>query len=177
MKINQLIEKITNLDQKIIIIIMGLLIYLTNFNNTNLFLLTNILITTFVLAVFDVFLKNILLFNENDEYYTFIVNNVITILCINLMVYLIKGNYEKLSINNFFNLAFSCFFYEMIVFKLYNYNGLCNNKLRTMTKTIMRLATIHILGTYLNGDDFDKKWFDYSFSQLANFSLFNIIFE
>ena len=66
---------------------------------------------------------------------------------------------------------------KTIIFKLYNYNNLCNNKLRVMTKTIMRLATIHILSNYLNDADFDKKWFDFALAQMTNYSLFNAVFE
>jgi hypothetical protein len=85
--------------------------------------------------------------------------------------------YEKITFERFSYLAFACFFYELIVFKLYNYNNLCNQKLRTMTKTIMRLATVYILSNYLIDGKFDKDWFDISTAGLLNFSLYNLIFE
>ena len=77
----------------------------------------------------------------------------------------------------YFNLAFGCLFYDTIVHKLYNYNGLCNKRLRSITKTIIRLATIHILSNFLNGNDYDKSWFDFSFGQLFNFALFDTVFS
>lgn len=174
MKIKE-IQKLINIDVNVIIAILGVLILV--FKNYDVYILTNVLITAFVLAVFDVYLKNILLFNEKDEYYIFIVNNIITILIVNLFVYLIKGMYEKITFERFFYLAFACFFYELIVFKLYNYNNLCNSKLRTMSKTVMRLATVYILSTYLLGEEFDKEWFNISMGALLNFTLYNVIFE
>jgi hypothetical protein len=49
--------------------------------------------------------------------------------------------------------------------------------LRTSTKIILRLATIHILASYLNGEAYDKNWFDFSFGQIFNFSLFSTAFN
>lgn len=46
-----------------------------------------------------------------------------------------------------------------------------------MTKTIMRLATISILSTFLDNANYDSEWFDLEFSKLFNFLLFNCIFE
>jgi hypothetical protein len=83
----------------------------------------------------------------------------------------------KLNFIYYFNLAFACLFYETIIFKLYNYNGLCNKRLRDMTKVIMRLATIHILSNFLNGGEYDKTWFDFSFAQIFNFALFDAVFS
>ena len=168
---------IIQLDNKIYIVLLGIILYFLNLYKWEDGLLLNILVTTFCLALFDVFLKNILLFNITDNYYIFIVNNIITILTINIMFYIFKKKYEKISFTNLMNIAFSCLFYETIIFKLYNYNNLCNNKLRVMTKTIMRLATIHILSNYLNDADFDKKWFDFALAQMTNYSLFNAVFE
>lgn len=170
-------ESVFNFDNNIkifltIFLICGL--YYFNIDNN---LLTNILITTLCIAFFDAFLKKILLFNKTDNYYIFIINNTITIICINLLFFIIKQDTKHLNIQNFGNMIFACLFYELIVFKLYNYNKLHNEKLRKITKTILRLATIHILTTYLNGDSFDKKWFDYSIGQITNLSIFNAIFE
>ena len=46
-----------------------------------------------------------------------------------------------------------------------------------MTKVIMRLATIHVLSNFLNGSDYDKTWFDFSFAQIFNFALFDAVFS
>jgi hypothetical protein len=168
---------VNKLDNKVYIVLLGIILYFLNIYKWQDGLLINILVTTFCLALFDVFLKNILLFNITDNYYIFIVNNIITILTINIMFYIFKQKYDKISFTNLINIAFSCLFYETIIFKLYNYNNLCNNKLRVMTKTIMRLATVHILSNYLNDSDFDKKWFDFALAQITNYSLFNAVFE
>ena len=177
MSFHVIIENITSLDQKYIIVILSILLYYINFYTSNTFLFTNIIITTLVLAIFDVFLKNYLLFNVNNEYYTFVINNVITIITINIMVSILKNDYEKINISDISYIAFSCLFYELIVFKLYNYNNLCNQRLRNSTKTIMRLATVHILSNFLSQHPFDKSWFDNSFAQLFNFSMFNVVFD
>ena len=79
MSFHVIIENITSLDQKYIIVILSILLYYINFYTSNTFIFTNIIITTLVLAIFDAFLKNYLLFNVNNEYYTFVINNVITI--------------------------------------------------------------------------------------------------
>ena len=112
-------------------------------------------------------------------YYKFVINNVITIVIIDLLINVINnGLYsnDQLCPFYYFNLAFACFFYETIVYKLFNYNELCNERLRSITKTIMRLATIHILSNFLNGKPYDSKWFDFSFGQIFNFSFFNTVF-
>lgn len=174
----QAINQITNLDQEFIVLILGLLIYYINvYYKDNIFIITNILITTFVIALYDVFLKKILLFNICDDYYKLVINNTITIIIISFLSTVIK-NYNDSNLNfvYYFNLAFACFFYETIIFKLYNYNNICDARLRNITKTIMRLATIHILSSFLNDTDFNKKWFDFSFGQIFNFALFNTVF-
>lgn len=177
MALHLIIQNITSLDQKYIIIILSLLLYYINFYTSDTFIFTNIIITTLVLAIFDVFLKNYILINEKYGYYAFVINNVITMITFTIMISLLKKHFEKINVYNLSYIAFSCLFYEFIVFKLYNYNNLCNQKLRNSTKTIMRLATIHILSNFLNRSPYDKNWFDESFAQLFNFSLFNIIFE
>ncbi len=174
------IKNYLNINSETIIIILGLLLYYFNYLSTEKFLITNIIITSFVLAVYDLFLKKILLLNVDNDYYKFIINNVITIVVIDLLINIISnGLYhnQKLCFINYFNLAFACFFYETIVYKLFNYNGLCNERLRSITKTIMRLATIHLLSNFLNGTPYDKSWFDFSFGQIFNFSFFNTVFS
>ena len=179
-EIYEFIQDIIGIKPEAIIIILGLLLYYFNYLSTEKFLFTNIIITSFVLAVFDLFLKKILLLNVSNDYYKFIINNVITIVVIDLLINIIMNglyNNEKLCFINYFNLAFACFFYETIVYKLFNYNGLCNERLRNITKTIMRLVTIHILSNFLNGKPYDKSWFDFSFGQIFNFSFFNTVFS
>lgn len=177
MGLHIILEKITKLEQKYIIIILSILLYYINFYTSNTFIFTNIIITTLVLAIFDVFLKKYLLLNVKNEYYAFVINNVITIIVINIMFSILTKNYKKLNIQYLSYIAFSCLFYELVVFKLYNYNNLCNNKLRNSTKTIMRLATIHILSNFIGNLPFNREWFDNSFAQLFNFAMFNIAFD
>jgi hypothetical protein len=176
---NEMLEKFTGINSEIYVLILGILLYYFNYLSEQKFLITNIIITSFVLAIFDLFLKKILLFNVSNDYYKFVVNNVITIVVIDLLINIItNGLYhnDKLCFITYFNLAFACYFYETIVYKLFNYNGLCNQRLRSVTKTIMRLVTIHILSNFLNGKAYDSKWFDFSFGQIFNFSFFNTVF-
>ena len=176
--INEELSYITGITPEIFVIILGLLLYYFHYLSDNTFLITNIIITSFVLAIYDVFLKKILLFHVDNDYYKFIINNVITIVVIDFLINLIKDKSNpKLNFINYFNLAFSCLFYETIIFKLYNYNGLCNKRLRSITKTIIRLATIHILSNFLNDNDYDKTWFDFSIGQMINFALFDTAFS
>jgi hypothetical protein len=172
------INKYINLDEETIILILGLLVlYFNYYLKSNLSIIMNIIITTFVVSLYDVYIKKILLFNITNDYYKLIINNVVTIIVISFLSTIIK-NYSDPNLNfvYYFNLAFACFFYETVIFKLYNYNNICDIRLRNITKTIMRLATIHILSSFLNGTDFDKTWFDFSFGQLFNFALFNTAF-
>jgi hypothetical protein len=176
--INNLISKITNINPEILLVIFGLLLYYFHFLSEQKFLVTNIIITSFVLACYDLFLKKILLFSIVDDYYKLVANNIITIVVIDFLINFIKDtNNQNLNFIYYFNLAFACLFYETIIFKLYNYNGLCNKRLRDMTKVILRLATIHILSNFLNGNDYDKSWFDFSFAQIFNFALFDSVFS
>ena len=177
MSLHIILENITSLDQKYIIIILSILLYYINFYTSNTFIFTNIIITTLVLAIFDAFLKNYILLDVKYGYYAFVINNVITMITITILFSLLTQKFEKLTIENLSYIAFSCLFYEFVVFKLYNYNNLCNQKLRNSTKTIMRLATIHILSNFLSSTPFNKEWFNNSFAQLFNFSLFNIVFD
>jgi len=173
-------DNISSIGSDFMIIGLAIMLYYCNFLAEKEFIFTNIIITSFVLSIFDLFLKKILLFHITNDYYKFIVNNIITIVVIDLLINIISNglyNNEKLSFVNYFNLAFACFFYETIVFKLFNYNGLCNQRLRSVTKTIMRLVTIHILSNFLNGKAYDSKWFDFSFGQIFNFSFFNTVFS
>jgi hypothetical protein len=173
---NNILANLLNINEELLILIAGFFLYNFHFLLERKSILINIIITSFVLAIFDVCLKQILLLNVDNNYYKFVINNVITIVVIDFLIYLIHGSLSSKSYWNYLNLAFACLFYEMIVFKLYNYNNLCNQKLRTITKTIMRLATIHIFSNFLDQKPYDEEWFNFSFSQLFNFSLFNIAF-
>lgn len=176
--LNRIICKITGLDMEIILLILSLLLYLFHILTDNHSLIASIIVTSFVLALYDVFLKKILLFSVTNEYYKLIINNVITIVVIDFLIKFIKNMYDpKINFLFYFNIALSCIFYETIVFKLYNYNNLCNKRLRNTTKTIIRLTTIHILSNFLNGYDFDEEWFNFSFGQIFNFVLFDTVFS
>lgn len=177
MSINNTLMEITGISQEYILVFFGGILYYFNFLSNQKSILIDIITTAFVLGIFDVFIKKLFLTNINNEYHQIILNNILTIVIIDFLFYLIKGNdKETKNINNYFNLAFACLFYETIVFKLYNYNNLCNQKLRSITKVIMRLATIHILSNYLNGKSYDDIWFNFSFAQIFNVSLFNTVF-
>ena len=169
---------LVGLNSEILLILLGISLYYFHYLSEQKFLITNIIITSFVLACYDIFLKKILLFSVTDDYYKLIINNMITIVVITFLVNFIKDSSQpNLNFIYYFNLAFACLFYEMIIFKLYNYNGLCNKRLRSMTKTILRLATIHILSNFLNGTDYNDTWFDFSFGQIFNFALFETVFS
>lgn len=176
--LNNIFCSLVGIQSEIFLVILGLALYYFHYLSEQKFLITNIIITSFVLATYDIFLKKILLFAVVDDYYKLIINNIITIVIVDFLINYIKDNSnQNLNFIYYFNLAFACLFYETIIFKLYNYNCLCNKRLRSMTKTIMRLATIHILSNFLNGKDYDKSWFDFSFSQIFNFALFNTVFS
>jgi len=176
--LNKIVEDMVGISPEILIVILGIAMYYFHYLSEQKFLITNIIITSFVLACYDLFLKKILLFQDVDDYYKLIINNIITIVVIDFLITFIKDTSNpKLNFINYFNIAFACLFYETIVFKLYNYNGLCNKRLRDMTKVIMRLATIHILSNFLNGEEYDKTWFDFSFAQVFNFALFDTVFS
>jgi hypothetical protein len=176
--LNHHIATLTGLSSEILLIILGISLYYFHYLSDKQFIFTNIIIISFVLASYDVFLKKILLFSVTDDYYKLIINNVITIVVIDFLIKFIKDTSDgELNFLFYFNLAFSCIFYETIIFKLYNYNGLCNKRLRSVTKTIMRLATIHILSNFLNNKNYDKEWFDFSFGQIFNFALFDTVFS
>lgn len=138
--------------------------------------INNIIATCFVLAIFDIVFKKILLLDVKNNYYCFIINNIITIVSIYMLTFIIKKSYNDFNFVFFFNLAFACLFYETIIFKLYNYNNFYNKRLRTFTKLIIRLATIHIIMNFLNNKEYDDEWFNLSFAQIIQFSLFDILF-
>jgi hypothetical protein len=176
--LNKIFENVFGINSETLFIIMGFAMYYFHILSEQKFLITNIIITSFVLACYDIFLKKILLFSDVDDYYKLIINNIVTIVVIDLLINFIKDTSNpNLNFVYYFNLAFACLFYETIIFKLYNYNGLCNKRLRDMTKVIMRLATIHILSNFLNGNDYNKSWFDFSFAQIFNFALFDTVFS
>lgn len=172
------INNYTGVTPELCIVLLGLIVLYFNYISSQKFFFNSFLITAFVLALFDVFLKKILLFSVDNDYYKFIINNMITIVIIDLLITCMNDHTnQKLTFLTYFNIAFSCFFYETIIFKLYNYNNLCNKRLRNITKTTMRLATIHILSNFLNNKDFNKDWFEFSISQIFNFSLFETAFS
>lgn len=176
--LNDVLSSLMGIESEILLVLLGVGLYYFHYLLENKFLITSIIITSFVLATYDIFLKKILLFSVTDDYYKLIINNMITIVTIDFLINFIKDNSNpNLNFGYYFNLAFGCLFYETIIFKLYNYNGLCNKRLRSITKTIMRLTTIHILSNFLNGKDYDKSWFDFSFGQLFNFALFDTVFS
>lgn len=176
--LNNIIGNMFGLSPEILIVILGFVMYYLHYLSEQKFLITNIIIASFVLACYDLFLKKILLFSVVDDYYKLIINNIVTIVVIDFLINFIKDTTNpKLNFIYYFNLAFACLFYETIIFKLYNYNGLCNKRLRDMTKVIMRLATIHILSNFLNGEEYNKSWFDFSFAQIFNFALFDTVFS
>lgn len=175
MKLNELLEKITHIEQKYLIFILPIIVYIINkYSTTNL--ISQILITSIALSIFDIYLKNKLLINNTNEYYIFILNNIISVVIINFLIYLIGYNLDYNNFISLFYIAFACLFYELIIFKLYNHNNLCNQQLRDMTKTIIRLTTINIIYRFLQKEPYDKYWFDRSISQLCNILLFSIIF-
>jgi len=166
------------IPDEMLVIILGIIIYFLSYEEYKEIFFVDILITTFVLVIYDLYLKKILLFDNIDEYYKLIINNVITIVVIDFLLKIIKDRFNpKLNLINYFNIAISCFLYETIIFKLYNYNNVCNNYLRSMQKTIIRLATIHILSNFLNNNPYDDEWFKFSLSQIINLSLFNSAFS
>jgi FlaA1/EpsC-like NDP-sugar epimerase len=176
--LNKIFGNLFGIKPEILLVILGLAMYYLHYLSEEKFLITNIIITSFVLACYDLFLKKILLFSVTDDYYKLIINNIITIIVIDFLINFIKDTSNpKLNFIYYFNLAFACLFYETIVFKLYNYNGLCNKRLRDMTKVIMRLATIHILSNFLNDGEYGKTWFDFSFAQIFNFAFFDAVFS
>ena len=141
--IKEIIADVTGLSPDALLISLGICLY---FLYDHLGIVRNIIITSFVLAIFDIYLKNIILLGLKDDYHVFIVNNTITIITIDILITAVNNkDSPHFTFSNYINIAFACLFYETIVFKLYNYNKLCNKRLRTITKTIMRLATVHIL--------------------------------
>ena len=176
--IHTIINDLLGIHPEYFLIILGLALYYFHYLNYQQFIFTSIIITSFVLASYDLFLKKLLLFSVTDEYYKLIINNIITIVVIDFLINIIKdSSNSNLNFVYYFNIAFACLFYETIIFKLYNYNNLYNKRLRSCTKIILRLATIHILSNFLNGADYDKTWFDFSISQILNFGLFETVFS
>ena len=172
---NNLLAELSGSSPEFMFLIITFFFFYFRLNNTKS-LISNIIIVSFALAFFDFFLKKIILVSVDNDYYKFIINNVITIVMINILITLFKGDYANFNLSTFFNLTIACLFYETIVFKLYNYNNLCNTRLRSMTKTIMRLTTIHILTNLLNNKPYDSEWFNNSIAQITNFAIFDVVF-
>lgn len=177
MPIHEIIKSTLNMDNiSVTVLLTFFIVYCKMTGETSL--IYKIMVTTFVVAIYDMFLKKILLFGNVDSYYILALNNVITIVTIDFLIHIIRHDgKQKRDCITYFNIAFACLFYEFIVYKLYDYNAMCSEKLRESTKTIMRLMTVHILGEFLNGANYDKTWFDTSIAQIFNFGLFESAFE
>lgn len=178
MSLNHKISNITGINIEFLLIISGVSLYWFHFLSEQQFMVTSIILTCFVLALYDVILKQILLFDPIDDYYKLIINNAITIITIDFLINFIKNSSNpKLNFIHYFNLGISCVFYDTIIFKLYNYNSMCSDRLRSISKTIVRLSTIHILSNFLDSNLYDKDWFDLAFGQMFNFALFDVAFS
>lgn len=174
---NNLLAELSGISPEFMFVIISFCFFYFKILKNQNSLISNIIIVSFALAFFDFFLKKIILISVDNDYYKFIINNVITIVMINILITFFKADYKNFNLTVFFNLTIACLFYETIVFKLYNYNNLCNTRLRSMTKTIMRLATIHILTNLLNNKPYDTEWFNNSIAQITNFAIFDIVFS
>jgi len=175
--INDIIHNILNTNNEIFILIGAFILYLYEHDKNNTGLFINLVTLCFVIALFDVILKKIILFDVKGDYYKFIANSVITIITINLLFYIINNSTDKITFQNLFNTIIAILFYEVIIFKLFNYNNILDCKLRNITKIIMRLATVHILTNYLNDKPYDQEWFNFAFAQIFNFSLSAVMFQ
>lgn len=172
---NRVYKKLGPNIYNILIVGVGIFFAVRSYFNLDI-QINNIVTTCFVIAIFDIIFKNILLLKVTDNYYCFIINNIITIVSIYMLTFIITSSYNNFTFSFFFNLAFACLFYETIIFKLYNYNNFYNKRLRTFTKLIIRLATVHIILNFLNNKEYDDEWFNFTFSQIIQFSLFEILF-
>ena len=74
------IHEYTGITPELIVFFLGLVVLYINYISAHAFLFTSIIITTFALALYDVFLKKILLFAVDNDYYRFIINNIIIFL-------------------------------------------------------------------------------------------------
>lgn len=172
-----IIQEISGLNKNYLFILTGVVLFYFNYINPQKNIIINIFITCFVLVIFDLFIKDNIKINIDDNYYKLIINNTIVILVIDLLFFVFRSNSDYMNFTYFFNVAISSIFYETIIFKLYNYNGLCNSRLRTASKITMRLGTIHVLSNFLSNKAFDQNWFNFVFPQLFNILLFEILFN
>lgn len=175
--LSNIIQEISSLNNYSLLILAGIILFYFNYLNPQKNIVVNIFITCFILIIFDLFIKDNIKVNINDNYYNLIINNTIVILVIDLLFFIFKSNFDYMNVTYFFNVAVSSIFYETIIFKLYNYNGLCNSRLRSASKITMRLGTIHILSNFLSNKAFDQTWFNFVFPQLFNIILFEILFN
>jgi hypothetical protein len=176
-KLPDIIQDISGLNKKILLVLTGIIFFYFNCINPRKSIVINIFITCFILIIFDLFIKDNIKVYISDNYYNLIINNTIVILVLDLLFFIFRSNYDYLNFTYFFNVAFASIFYETIIYKLYNYNSLCNSRLRTISKITLRLGTIHILSNFLSNKEFDETWFNFSFSQLFNIILFEILFN
>ena len=172
-----IIQEISGLNKNYLFILTGIILFYFNYINPQKNIIINIFITCFVLVIFDIFIKDNIKINIDDNYYKLIINNTIVILVIDLLFFVFRSNFDYMNFTYFFNVAISSIFYETIIFKLYNYNSLCNSRLRSASKITMRLGTIHVLSNFLSNKAFDQNWFNFVFPQLFNIILFEILFN
>ena len=176
-KLPDILQDLSGINKKNLLILTGIIYVYFNYLNQRKSIIINIFITCFVLIIFDLFIKDNIKVNITDNYYNLIINNTIVILVIDLIFFIFRSNYDYMNFPYFFNVAFASIFYETIIYKLYNYNSLCNSRLRAISKITLRLGTIHILSNFLSNKEFDETWFNFSFAQLFNIILFEILFN
>jgi len=174
--LNRIIKDILNMPDELIILSLSILVILFKVYCPPNIILYNILLLTLAISVFEVFIKKFVLFKVKNEFHKFVMNNVISIVIINFIMYMFNNDLNKNNIINLLYIAISCLFYELIIYKLHSYNDYCNSRLRSLAKTTMRLTTIHIMTTYLQNGNFDELWYIESVSQLASILLMNTIF-
>ena len=172
-----IMQEISGLNNNYLFILTGVVLFYFNYINPQKNIIINIFITCFILVIFDLFIKDNIKIKIDDNYYNLIINNTIVILVIDLLFFIFRSNFDYINFTYFFNVTISIIFYETIIFKLYNYNSLCNSRLRSASKITMRLGTIHILSNFLSNKAFDQNWFNFVFPQLFNILLFEILFN
>ena len=69
----------------------GVFLVIRDYFNINI-QINNIIATCFVIAIFDVVLKKILLLDVKNNYYCFIINNIITIITLYILTFIIVKN-------------------------------------------------------------------------------------
>jgi len=175
-QLNNVVEKMVPFDKNIILLVVGAILLYSSYNSINN-LMNNIFIILFVLIIFDIFIKDNIRINLNNKYHKLILNNTIIIIVIDLLYFILKGDYKSIQFEYFASIAFSNIFYETVIYKLNNYNNLCTSRLRTVSKITARMATIHILSNFISNKLYDLDWFNFSFPQLFNIIILEIFFN